>query len=77
MKFEHIKNLLQLSCDFNTSSINHSFTVGEEEVLQVNCIKGTFILEVKSSTTQQITHYTSVDEAAKALFEKKHSDKAN
>ncbi|WP_261384279.1 hypothetical protein [Planococcus sp. CPCC 101016] len=43
----------------------------------MNCIKDTFILEVISSATQQINHYTSVDEAAKALYEKIHADKAN
>ena len=76
MKFEHIKTLLQLSCDFNTSSISHSFTMGKEDVLRVNCIKETYILEVRSSATQQIDYYTSIDEAAKALYEKIHSEKA-
>ncbi len=70
MTFEHIKNLLQLSCDFNSSSISHSFTVDKGDILKARCIKDTFIFEVTSTTNQQVEYYLSVDEAAEALYKK-------
>jgi len=70
MKLEHIKNLLQISCNFNTSTISHSFSIGVDETLTVKCLKNTFILEVTSSENQKIEYYTSIDEAAKALHKK-------
>lgn len=70
MTYDHIKNLLQLSLNFNTSSISHSFSIGEGEWLTVRCIASTFILEVTSSTDQQVDYYTSVDQAAEALYQK-------
>lgn len=77
MKLEHIKNLLQLSCNFNTSSIGHSFTIDEEDTLTVKCLKGTFILEVTSRKNQMVEYFTSIDEAAEALYEKIHANKTN
>lgn len=70
MTLDHIKNLLQLSWNFNTSTISHSFSIGQKDRLTVRCITDTFILEVKSSETQQVDYYTSIDHAAKALYEK-------
>lgn len=70
MNLEHIKNLLQLSCNFNTSSISHSFNLGLEHMLTVKCLKNTFILEVISSENKQIEYYTSIDQAAEALQKK-------
>ena len=77
MKLEHITNLLQISCNFNTSSISHSFTIGEEDTLAVKCIQGTFILEVRSSENQEVEYYLSIDEAAEALYKKIHSSETN
>lgn len=77
MNFEHIKNLLQLSCNFNTSSIGHSFAVNGEDTLMVRCLEGTFILEVTSSENQQIEYYTSIDQAAEVLYKKIHANKTN
>ncbi|MGK7377330.1 hypothetical protein ACSFXN_05775 [Planococcus sp. 1R117A] len=77
MKLEHIKNLLQISCNFNTSSISHSFSIGVDDTLMVKCIKGTFILEVTSSENLQVEYYTSIDQAAEALYEKIHANKTN
>lgn len=77
MTFDHIKKLLQLSWNFNTSSISHSFSIGEENQVTVRCITNTFILEVTSSETRQIDYYTSIDLAAEALYKKinaHHSD---
>lgn len=70
MAGKHIKNLLQLSCNVNTSSISHSFTIDKGDILEVRCIKDTFVLEVTSTTNQQVEYYLSVDEAAEAsLYE--------
>ncbi|SDI05006.1 hypothetical protein SAMN04487975_11169 [Planococcus glaciei] len=77
MKLEHIKNLLQISCNFNTSTISHSFSIGAEETLTVKCLKDTFILEVTSSENQHIEYYTTVDEAAEALHKRIHAAKTN
>lgn len=77
MTLEQIKKLLQISWNFNTSSISHSFTIGEDDKLMVKCITDTFILEVSSSENQQIDYYTSIDQAAEALYEKIHADKTN
>lgn len=73
VKIEHIKNMLQLSCNFNTSSIYHSFEIGNEENILVKCIRGTFIIEVTSSEGQPAQYYTSIDKAAEALYEKINS----
>lgn len=73
MKLEHIKSLLQLSCNFNTSSIHHSFSIGAKDTLTVKCLKDTFILEISSTEDVQAEYYTSIDEAAKALYEKIHA----
>lgn len=70
MTFDHIKNLLQLSWNFNTSSISHSFSIGGENQVTVRCITNTFILEVTSSETRQVDYYTSIDLAAEALYKK-------
>lgn len=70
MTFEHIKCLLQISYTFNTSSIHHSFAIGDEEIIRVTCLLDTFILEVTSSAIQQTEHYLSIDEAAQALYAK-------
>ena len=75
MTFNHIKDLLQLSLNFNASTISHTFSIGEEDQLTVRCITGTFILEVTSSENQQIDHYTSLDQAAEALYKKINADK--
>ncbi len=76
MTFDHIKSLLQLTLNFNTSSITHSFSIGEEDQLEVRRVPGTFVLEVTSSKTQQVDHYTSVDLAAEALHKKINAHKA-
>lgn len=70
MSYDYIKNLLQLSLNFNTSSISHSFSIDEENQLTVRCITGTFILEVTSSKDRQIDYYTSIDQAAETLYKK-------
>ncbi|TWT25815.1 hypothetical protein [Planomicrobium sp. CPCC 101110] len=72
MKLEHIKSLLELSCTFNFSFISHSFTIGVEETLTVKCLKDTYILEVTSTENQQVDYYTSIDQAAEALYYKIH-----
>ena len=74
MKLEHIKNLLQISYNFNMYSISHSFTIGEEDTLTVKCLKGTFILEIASSEHRQVEYYLSIDQAANALYQKIHSN---
>lgn len=74
MKLEHIKSLLQISCNFNTSSITHSFSIGLEDTLTVNRLKDTFILEVSSSENQLVEYYTSVDQAAEALYKRIHAN---
>lgn len=77
MTYEHIKNLLQLSWSFNTSSISHSFSFGEKDRVTVRCITGTFIFEVASSETQQVDYYTSIDLAAEAIHAKINADHTN
>ncbi|MGI2328974.1 hypothetical protein [Planococcus sp. YIM B11945] len=77
MKLEHIKSLLQLSCTFNFSSISHSFTIGEKETLTVKCLKDTYLLEVTSNEKQQAEYYTSIDQAAQALYIKINANKTN
>jgi hypothetical protein len=77
MKLEHIKNLLEISCIFNSSSINHSFTIGVDDTLMVKCIKDTFILEVSSSENLHIEYYTSIDGAAEALYKRIYPNKKN
>ena len=68
MTFEHIKSLLQISTTFNTSSIHHSFEIGDEEIIRVKCLPHIFILEITSDASQQVEHYLSIDEAAQALY---------
>ena len=77
MRLEHIKDLLQITCNFNTSSISHSFASGEKDTVMVKCIKGTFILEVTSSENQHAEYYGSINKATEALHEKIHSNKTN
>lgn len=77
MKLEHIKSLLELSCTFNFSSMSHSFTIGLEETLTVKCLKDTYILEVTYSEKQQVDYYTSIDQAAEALYHKIHANKTD
>lgn len=73
MKLEHIQDLLQIMCDFNTSYITHTFTIGEKDVLVVKCIKGTYILEVAFSKSQRIEYYTSINEAAAGVYKEVNS----
>lgn len=77
MKLEHIKNLLQLSCNFNFSSITHSFTIGKEDTIKVKCLKNTYVLEVTSSENQSVEYFTSIEQAAEALYEKIQSSNMN
>ncbi|MDN7227949.1 hypothetical protein QWY22_18170 [Planococcus liqunii] len=77
MTFNHIKNLLQLSWTFNTSTIRHSFSIGEEDQVTVRCIVDTFIFEVTSSETQQVDYYTSIDLAAEALYKRINAPHTN
>ncbi|RLQ84922.1 hypothetical protein [Planomicrobium sp. Y74] len=77
MSIEHIKAMLRISCNFNTSSISHSFTISKEETLVVKCIKSTFILEVSSTEHQHVEYYTSIDQAAEALYKKIHAQKTH
>ncbi|PSL36308.1 hypothetical protein B0H99_107129 [Planomicrobium soli] len=77
MKLEDIKNLLKISCNFNISSISHSFMIGEEDIVTVKCLKETFILEVTSSKQSKAEYYLSIDQAAQALYEKIHSTKTD
>lgn len=70
MTYDHIKTLLQLSLNFNTSTISHSFSIGGETQLMVRCVPGTFIIEVISSETQQVDHYVSIESATDALYKK-------
>ncbi len=71
MRLKHIQDMLHISCNFNTSSINHSFSIGEEDTLVVKCIKETFILEVSSTEeNQKVEYFTSVDQAAEAIYKK-------
>ncbi len=72
MQLETIKNLLQISCNFNASSITHSFAVNQEDTLNVRCLKDTFVLEITSSKTQQKEHYVSVEKASKVIYERTH-----
>lgn len=73
MRLEHIKSLLQITCNFNTSTISHSFTIDEKESLTVKCIQETFILVVTSNENEQIEYYETIDKAAEALYERIHS----
>jgi len=77
MKLEHIKSLLQLSCTFNFSSISHSFTIDLEDTITVKCLKETYLLVVTSSKNQQVDYYTSIDQAAEALYQKIHANKTD
>ena len=72
MRLEHIKSLLQITCNFNTSTISHSFTIDDKESLTVKCIQETFILVVTSSENQQIEYFETIDKAAEALYERIH-----
>ena len=73
MKLNHIKDLLLITCHFNTSSITHTFAIeGSENTLIVKCIKDTFILEITSSESHKIEYHTSIDEAAESLLNKIH-----
>ncbi|WKA59285.1 hypothetical protein QWY16_03790 [Planococcus shenhongbingii] len=40
----------------------------------MKCLKGTSILEVTSSKNQQVEYYTSIDEAAEALYKRIHAN---
>lgn len=74
MNFNHIKDLLQITCHFNTSQITHTFSINEsKDTLTVRCIKDTFILEITTSESHNTEYHTSIDEAAKSLFNKIHS----
>ncbi|TWT00118.1 hypothetical protein [Planomicrobium sp. CPCC 101079] len=77
MKLEQIKSLLQLSCTFNFSSMSHSFTNKLGDTITVKCLKETYILEVTSSRNQQVDYYTSIDQAAEALYQKIHANKTD
>jgi hypothetical protein len=70
MQLETIKKLLQISCVFNTSSINYSFVVGRKETLHVKGLMSTFVLEITSSKTQQKEHYISFEKAANVIYER-------
>lgn len=69
MNMEHIKSLLEFSYTYNFSAISHSFNTKEKDTLTVKCIKDTQIFEVVSRKTKQIDYYTSIDQAAKTLYE--------
>ncbi len=74
MKLDHIKDLLLITCHFNTSSITHTFAIEDSEnTLKVKCIKDTFILEITSSGSHKVEYHTSIDEAAESLFSKIYS----
>lgn len=73
MRLAHIKSLLQISCNFNTSSISHSFTIDHKETLTVNCIQETFILVITSDDNEDTEYYDSIDAAADALHQRIHS----
>lgn len=77
MKLDTIKNLLQISCNFNTSAISHSFMIGKEDTLMVRCLKNTFVLEITSSENKQVEYYTSIDQAAEIIFEKINANETN
>lgn len=78
MKLNHIKDLLVITCNFNTSTITHTFVVDEgEDALIVKCIKDTFIIEITSRENRHIEHYTSIDQAAERLFSKMDSNKVS
>ena len=70
MELEHIKNLLQLMYNFNMTSISHSVSIGEQNVITVRCLPHTYILEVTSSETGEMDYYISIEEAAEVLHEK-------
>lgn len=76
MQLDHIKELLNITCNFNTSTITHTFAIdGGEDALIVKCIKNTFIIEITSRENRHTEHYTSIDQAAERLFNKMDSNK--
>ncbi|MDQ0427496.1 hypothetical protein QOZ98_000321 [Planomicrobium stackebrandtii] len=78
MKLNHIKDLLIITCNFNASTITHTFAIDDgEDALIVKCIKDTFIIEITSRESRHIEQYTSVDQAAERLFNKMDSNKVS
>lgn len=74
MNLHYIKELLLITCHFNTSQITHTFSIKDsKDTVTVTCIKDTFILEITTSESHAIEHHTSIDEAAESLFNKIHS----
>lgn len=77
MKMAHIQSLLELSQNFNSSEIVHSFSIGRENHLQVKFLKEDHVFEVTSTNDLKVNHYSSIKQAADALYEEIQSKNSN
>lgn len=59
--------MLQTLCMYNNVEIKHTFSLDDESVFTVRCLKDTTIIEVTNLSDNSVTLYDDMDEAAEAL----------
>ena len=64
---DYIMNMLQTLCTYNNVEIKHTFSLKDEPVLTVRCIKDTTTIELTNLCDHSVTLYDDLDEAAEAL----------
>lgn len=64
---DNIMNMLQTLCMYNNVEIKHTFSLKDEPVLTVRCLKDTNIIELNNHFDNSVTLYEDLEEAAEAL----------
>lgn len=74
MELEHIKELLDTVCEYNTVNITQIFSKDDIEWISVRCIPSTCTLEFTYLQEDKTELYDSVPEAANVILKQTQSD---
>ncbi|WP_050180564.1 hypothetical protein [Domibacillus robiginosus] len=67
MSLNHLKEMLQMLCYFNSVEITHTFSKHGQAFLTASCKKNTETIQLTFLENQTIEYYADIEEAATVI----------
>lgn len=67
MNINHITELLNTICQYNSVRITQTFTLDNEDLILASCVPDTTILELTFLKTSKVESFNTVEEAAAVI----------
>ena len=64
---DNIMKMLQTLCMYKNVEIKHTFSLQDEPILTVRCLKDTTTIELTNLSDNSVTLYDNLEDAAEAL----------